>query len=288
MKHAFLKINPAPFFICLLTVAVTACIQLDPLASERLADGAAASATIRSSDPLDPGSPSRVDEANRHSARMQAERDEDERRLAAGILKFFAIKPGMAVLELYSGRDYYTELLAFIVGPAGRVVVHENMPYLSFAQNELAARTVDEQLDSAKNYQLALAPNVFDAAIMIKSYRDEYFVSEDSGWVKIDRPDLLREIFAALRPGGVLGIVDYADDPAVRAESGETLRRVDPAVIKRDMAAAGFIFDEENDVMRDISDDYSQSVFATSDRDQVDRIVLRFRKPRSEKINFTQ
>ena len=267
--------------VCLLAVAATACIQLDPLASERLADGAAAPATFGSSDPLDPGSPLRVDEVNRHAARLQVEREQDQRRQAAHILKFFAIEPGMAVLELYSGGDYYTELLANIVGPAGRIVVHENMPYLSCAKNELATRYADGQPDNAENNQLELAPNVFDAAIMIKSYRDEYFVSEETGWVKIDRSRLLREIFATLKPGGVLGIVDYAGDPAVRAKSGDTLRRVDPVVIRRDMAAAGFIFDEEIDVLHNIAADYPQSVFASSDRDRIDRIVMRFRKPRS-------
>jgi len=70
---------------------MAACIQLDPLASERLAEGVASPTTIGSSDQLDPGSPTRVDAALRHSARLQAEREQAERLKAAEILKYFGV-----------------------------------------------------------------------------------------------------------------------------------------------------------------------------------------------------
>jgi predicted methyltransferase len=190
----------------------------------------------------------------------------------------------MVVLDLYSGGGYYAELLSYIVGPAGRVVAHNNTPYLTFAKDELAIRYTEGRLSNverivAENNQLDLAENRFDAVIMIKSYHDVYFVSEDMGWLEIDRPELLQEIFTALKPGGVLGIVDHAADPGVQPESGGTLHRIDPAVIKRDMAAAGFRFEGESDVLRNPDDDRTRVVFDPSVRDRTDRVVLRFRKP---------
>jgi len=258
---------------------MVACIQLDPLASERLAEGVASPTTIGSADQLDPGSPSRVDAALRHSARMQAEREQDEQLKAAEILKYFGVRQGMVVLNLHSGGDRYGKALSSIVGSTGRVVAQDSLPYLSFMNNELAARYTDA-LAGADNKQLKLAPNVFDAVIMIKSYHDEYFVSEDEGWVRIDRSDLLREIFTTLKPGGVLGFVDHEPDSgATQAEIGSRSRRIDPALIKHDMARAGFIFDEEIDELRSSDDDLAYPVIASSAHDYTNNIILRFRKP---------
>jgi predicted methyltransferase len=280
--------------VCLSTVMAAACIQLDPVASERMATSAAAPSTIGSTDRLEPispssipsssNSPSAIDSAISHPARLQVDREQDQRRKAAEVLGFFGIRPGMVVLDLYSGGGYYTELLSIIVGPAGRVVAHNNTPYLMFAKDELAARYKDERLINveqivAENNQLELEAGAFDAIIMIKSYHDVYFVSEDMGWVEIDRPGLLREIFSALKPGGVLGIVDHAADPGTPPESGGTLHRIDPAVIKRDMETAGFLFSGAIDILRNPVDDRSQVVFAPAVQGQTDRVVLRFRKP---------
>jgi predicted methyltransferase len=271
------------FFVCLSMTGVTACIQLDPVASEQMAVGASSSVGA-SDNSLNSMSPSSIYAAVNNPQRRSVDREQDERRKAADVLNFFGIQPGMVVLDLYSGGGYYAELLSYIVGPAGRVVAHNNTPYLRFAEDELAARYTEGRLANveqivAENNQLELTADVFDAVIMIKSYHDSYFVSEEMGWVKIDRPELLREIFTALKSGGVLGIVDHAADPGTPPESGGTLHRIDPAVIVRDMAAAGFRFDGESDVLRNPADDRSKVVFDPSVQGRTDRVVLRFRKP---------
>jgi len=270
--------------VCLSAAVAVACVQLDPVASERMATGAASASTITSSDTLEPVSPSLIDRAIRNPARPPVDREQDERRKAAEVLAFFGIEPGMVVLDLYSGGGYYAELLSYIVGSTGRVVAHNNTPYLSFAEDQLATRYSDGRLGNveqlvAENNQLELAANVFDAIIMIKAFHDIYLVSEDMGWEEIDRGELLRQIFTALKSGGVLGIVDHAAEPGAQPETGGTLHRIDPAVIKRDLKAAGFRFDAEIDILRNPADDRSQVVFAPSVRDRTDRVVLRFRKP---------
>lgn len=280
MRRAIkISILASRYSVVCLSAVLVACIQLDPLASERLAEGVASPTTIGSSDQLDPGSPSRVDAALRHSARMQAEREQDERLRAAEILKYFGVRQGMVVLNLSSGGRRYGEALSSIVGSTGRVVAHGSLPYLSFMNNELAARYTDA-LSGAYNKQLKLAPNIFDAVIMIKSYHDVYYVSEDEGWVRIDRSDLLREIFTTLKSGGVLGIVDHGSDSGVtQSEIGSRSRRINPVMIKHDMARVGFIFDEEIDELRNSDDDLTYPVIASSAHDYTNNIILRFRKP---------
>ena len=272
------------FVVCLSAVVVVACLQLDPVASERLATGAGASATFGSSDTEELIRPAPVKTADRNPSRLSVDREQDARRKADEVLAFFGVESGMLVLDLYSGGGYYAELLSYIVGPTGRVVAHNNSSNLMFAEDEVAARYATGRLDNVEhwvvgNSRLKLSPNRYDVIIMIKVYHDVYFVSEETGWEKIDGPELLHEIFTALKSGGVLGIVDHVADPGTRPETGGTLHRIDPALIKRDMAAAGFRFDGEIDILRNPFDDRSQVVFAQSVRGQTDRVVLRFRKP---------
>jgi predicted methyltransferase len=263
---------------------VAACLQLDPVASERMASGVSDPATITSSATIDSISPAEIYAASGHSARRPVDLEQDERRRALEVLNFFGILPGMVVLDLYSGGGYYAELLSIVVGPDGLIVAHNNTSTLEFASDELAIHYSEGRLNNverlvAENNQLDFAANRFDAVIMIKSYHDVYLVSDEMGWSAIDRPKLLQEIFTALKPDGVLGIVDHAADPGGQPESGGTLHRIDPAVIRRDMAAAGFRFEAESNVLHNPDDDHSLTVFDPSVSGRTDRAVLRFRKP---------
>lgn len=273
-------------WICIAALAAallvaSGCSGLDPEASARMANGAMGSSRPSSSAIAQPAA---ADAALKNPQRRPADRTQDDRRKAAAVLEFFGIQPGMAVLDLYSGGGYYAELLSYLVGPAGRVVAHNNTPYLSFAGTEVAERYREGRLPNveqliAENNELELPVQRFDAVVMIKAYHDVYFVDDEIGWARIDRPQFLREVFAAMKPGAVLGIVDHAAAPGAAPESGGTLHRIDPEVIKSDMKAAGFVLEAQSDILRNPKDDYSTRVFDDSVRDRTDRVVMRFRKP---------
>lgn len=268
----------------LLTLLQAGCIQLDSLASEEIALGAGDSATITAADSVFPASAREIEAAVNNPSRRSSDRRQDDQRRASAVLAFFGINPGMTVLDLYSGGGYYTELLSYLVGANGRVVAHNNQPYLSYAKDELAGRYDDNRLPNveqliAENNELQLASESFDAVLMIKAYHDLYYVDEDAGWTKVDIPKFLAEIYAALKPGGVLGIVDHNAAPGSPVSTGGTLHRIDPAVIKRDLTAAGFVYAGESSVLRNPDDDLTQTVFAEALRDKTDRSVMRFWKP---------
>ncbi len=265
----------------LLAAAVAGCAGLDPEASERMANGALDSSRPSSSAIVQPAA---VDAALKNPRRLSADRVQDDRRQAAAVLEYFGIEPGMVVLDLYSGGGYYAELLSYIVGPTGRVVAHNNTPYLTFAETELAERYREGRLPNveqliAENNELELPTQRFDAVLMIKAYHDVYFVDEKIGWSRIDRAEFLAEVFDAMKPGAVLGVVDHVAAPGSPPETGGTLHRIDPELIKRDMRAAGFVFDGQSDMLRNPKDDYARTVFDESVRDRTDKVVMRFRKP---------
>lgn len=264
--------------------AAGGCGGLDPEASARMADGAMGASRPSSSAIVQP---SAADAALKNPQRRPADRTQDDRRKAAAVLDYFGIQPGMVVLDLYSGGGYYSELLSYLVGPTGRVVAHNNTPYLTFAETELAERYREGRLPNverlvAENNELELPAQRFDAVLMIKAYHDVYFVDDEIGWAEIDRAQFLAEVYDAMKPGAVLGIVDHVAAPGSPGDTGGTLHRIDPGLIKRDMTAAGFVFDGQSDMLRNPEDDYSRAVFDDSVRDRTDRVVIRFRKPSNQ------
>jgi predicted methyltransferase len=218
--------------------------------------------------------------------RLPADIGGDARRKPAEVLAFFGVRPGMTALDLFSGGGYFTELLARVVGPSGRVVAHNNAAYLSGSlEAELAERYGDpqrlpnvERLVAEAN-ALELEPGRFDFVLLSNVYHDVYYADEANGWPPIDGRAMLAEVFAGMKPGAMLGLIDHAAAPGSPAETGGTLHRIDPEVVKRDFAAAGFVLDAESDVLRNPADDFGKDVFDAAVRGRTDRFILRFRRP---------
>ncbi|HZW58972.1 MAG TPA: hypothetical protein VFE85_01655, partial [Woeseiaceae bacterium] len=180
--------------------------------------------------------------ARDNPARSAGDRERDAGRHPAEILRFFGIRPGMTVLDLFSGGGYYTEMLAHVVGSNGRVVAHSNSAYARFAGDETAVRYADERLPNvsilmAENNQLDLPPATFDAILMILAYHDIYFVSPNDGWPRIDGAKLLAELYEGAKPGAVLGIVDHYAAAGAPRETGGTTHRIDPGIVIAEVEA---------------------------------------------------
>jgi predicted methyltransferase len=219
-----------------------------------------------------------------NTSRSDADRQRDALRKPAEVLQFFGIAPGDRVLDLFSGGGYYTELLSYVVGDKGSVVAHTNAAYASFVGDEATNRYKDNRLPnveilSAENNELSLRPEDFDAVLMILAYHDIYYVAPDDGWPKIDGPALLAEIYRGMRPGAILGIVDHVAAPGSPRESGNTLHRIDPNIVRAEVEAAGFVFEDSADILRNPEDDHTKSMSDPSIRGKTDRFVMRFRKP---------
>lgn len=288
----------APIFLVLLLGACSGTPQLDPAKSAAMAGRATQASTqtgpeLRSEDAVKrpAARPEASDPVERavlaalaDPARPASDLARDKPRQSAAVLTFFRIAPGMSVLDLWSGGGYYTELLSRIVGGSGRVVSHNNTPYLGFAKDDLAVRFAPGRLPNverllAENNQLTLPKAAFDAVLMTNVYHDIYFVDEKSGWARIDGPKLLAQVFQGLKPGGVLGVTDHAAVPGSPPETGGTLHRIDPALLKQEIAAAGFVLEEESAVLLNPADDRTKSAFDPSVQGRTDQVVLRFRKP---------
>jgi predicted methyltransferase len=219
-----------------------------------------------------------------HPGRSDKDRQRDSQRLPAAVMQFFGIGPGDTVLDLFSGGGYYTELLSYVVGDGGKVVAHTNTAYANFVGDEASDRYGNNRLPNveilmAENNELSLPVSEFDAVMMILAYHDVYYVAPESGWPKIDGPALLAEVYKGMRPGAVLGIVDHVAATGSPRETGNTLHRIDPAIVRGELEKAGFVFDESADMLRHPEDDHTKNMGDPSIRGKTDRFVMRFRKP---------
>jgi predicted methyltransferase len=217
--------------------------------------------------------------------RPKADLERDAVAKPAEVLTFLGIAPGMRVADMFSASGYYTELLARTVGVKGKVIAYNNPPYAKFAEQGIAKRYADGRLGNVQQItaevgDLQLAPASIDAALFVMSYHDAYWRPEDGSWNKTDPAELLKRLFVGLKPGGVVVVQDHVASPGGDvAKVVDTLHRIDPALVRRDFAKAGFVLDGESKVLAHAEDDHTKLVFDEAIRGRSDQFIYRFRKP---------
>lgn len=219
-----------------------------------------------------------------NALRPDADRERDAARKPGEVLEFAGITPGMTVLDMFTADGWYSEVIAHVVGPSGRVFAHSNAAYKNFVGNALeerfgAGRLPQVEILMAENNHLKLEADSLDAVVMSMSFHDLYHEDAENGWEKIDGPAFLAELAKGLKPGGIVVILDHYADAGAPPETGETLHRIDPALVIANMEAAGFVFEAQSDILRNSDDDHSMIVFAPEIRGKTDQFVMRFRKP---------
>ena len=210
----------------------------------------------------------------------------DLRDKPAEVLAFFGLKPGMRVLDVNAATGYYTELLARAVGPQGHVIAHNHpgaVPMLgaqAVAQRYRDGRLPNVETLLARHNELRLPPGSLDMVLMSMVYHDTYWYQQGVDWGPVDQQALLKILYAALRPGGVIGVIDHAaiggSNPGI---SVMALHRIDPKVVRQDFLAAGFELEAQSGLLRNPSDDHTLGVFDPLIQGHSDRFVMRFRKP---------
>lgn len=232
--------------------------------------------------------PSKVDpqvyaDALAAPARLASDRARDANRKPEAVFAFLQVKPGTAVLDVISGGGYMTEYASWLVGPRGSVTAFNPKAFEGYVKDEVAVRYAGGRLGNVSTVWQDMAafsvpPNSFDAAIMVQNYHDVYWVEPKLGWTKVDGPKMLATIRAALKPGGVLGIVDHAAVAGSGIGAAQTLHRIEQSAVVADITAAGFEFEASSTVLANPADDHTKSVFDDAIRGKTDQFVLRFRK----------
>lgn len=212
----------------------------------------------------------------------KADAADDSRRKLAAVMVFTGVKPGQKVLELVPGEGYWTRVFSGIVGSAGHVYTVWPNEMGKYSAKSLAnwqglVATPDYANVSLLQQAAAQlsAPESVDLVFTAQNYHDYH----DSFMGPVDMAAFGKQVFTALKPGGVFVVIDHMAPAGSGIADTNTLHRIDPAVVKKEMEAAGFVFDGESDVLHNANDPHTASVFDKSIRGNTDQFIYRFRKP---------
>jgi predicted methyltransferase len=233
--------------------------------------------------------------------RSAENRARDQYRHPLDTLLFFGIKPEMTVVEVWPGAGgWYTEVLAPLLAERGKLYAALLPPRPDDAYVTASLKNFNDKLTAradlyGKVEVSSLGPGAFaiappGSADMVVTFRNIH------NWMNLGfAPEAFAAMFAALKPGGILGVVEHRGDPAKpqdpRAANGYVNEDYAVALIE----AAGFQLVARSGINANPKDtkDYEQGVwtlppsYRLGNRDRAkyaaigesDRFTLKFRKP---------
>ena len=224
--------------------------------------------------------PTNIAAAVANPARPEAQRAADAHRHPAELLAFAGVKPGDKVSDFMMGGGYFARILSGAVGPTGKVYAYQAAEFIGF--NPDYAKWQDEAAKFAPNIvpvRFSLGAQAFpeslDLILTAQNYHDLHLGRATPEQIAA----INTQMFAALKPGGVLLVIDHYAADGTGDTLSNTLHRIDIAMVKSELAAAGFVLEAQSDVLRNPADPRTASVFDPSIRGKSDQFVLKFRKP---------
>jgi len=208
--------------------------------------------------------------------RSDADRQTDARREPAKMLAFTGARPGMKVLDMEASAGYSTELLARAVAPDGVVYAQDSAAVMERVKDKFDIRAQKPVMKNVvhviRNFDDPIPPDVSGLDLITF-----FFAYHDMTYMPVDRAEMNRKMFAALKPGGLLVIADHSARPGDGATVGKTVHRIEEKTLRQEIEAAGFKLVGEADFLRHPEDPRDAPVFHP--KVPVDEFVLKYQKP---------
>jgi predicted methyltransferase len=234
--------------------------------------------------------------------RSEQSRARDRYQHPRETLLFFGLRPQMRVLEVWPEPGWYTEIIAPLVRARGKY-------YAAVIAADPASRNLGQRLESYRN-RLASRPDLYDRVEVVN------FPTDGSDALPPNSVDLVvtfrnihnwmargqasrafATMYRALKPGGVLGVVEHRGIPGITQDPLAKSGYVQEDYAVKLIEAQGFKLEATSQVNANPRDtkDYEQGVwtlpptYRLGDRDrdryaaigESDRFTLKFVKPRS-------
>jgi predicted methyltransferase len=226
----------------------------------------------------------------------------DQYRHPYETLRFFGLRPNQTVVEIWPGRGWYMEILAPYLRDAGKYYAAIEAADVPGAGREakdnataLRKRIADDPTHFGKVVVTELQPPQLTeicppgTADVVLTFRNVH------NWLNTgDQQAMFNAFFKALKPGGVLGVVEHRARPGADLKEMRKSGYMDEDYIKKLAVTSGFRFDAESPINNNPKDtrDYPQGVWtlpptlALGDKDrekylaigESDRMTLRFVK----------
>ncbi len=208
----------------------------------------------------------------------------DPSRKPVQVLEFLGLKKSDHALDLFGSIGYYGVIMARAVGPQGSVESWESSNFVNQKVRdvwaELEKRIPNLKLIVSPAARIQLPQNSYDFVMFNLDYHDLYWESDEYKFPRMEPKPFVRAVYRSMKPGATLAVIDHVANPGGRTRDvAQELHRIDPATVRSDFQAAGFVFDGESPLLRNPADDHKKSVFDPAIRFHTDQIIYRFRKP---------
>jgi predicted methyltransferase len=207
----------------------------------------------------------------------------DANRKPAETLAFANVKPGDKIGDYAAGAGYFTRLFASIVGPGGHV--YASVPSALFQYPNIVKGIAEIQsyavghpnvsVNFASALDAARYPEKLDLFWISQNYHD----LKDPFMGPVDTAAFNRAVYAALKTGGIYIVLDHVAGSGSPANVTDTLHRIEPSVVRREVEAAGFRFVGESTVLANPDDPHTAGPFNASIQGKTDQFIFKFRKP---------
>lgn len=239
-----------------------------------------AAAALALATPLALAASSPVTAALADPARPAEDRARDAARHPAELLALAGVRPGMKVADFIMGGGYWTRILARTVGDTGKVYAYQPKQFIEFkadygTQQDAVAKAYANVVPSRESLGEIAFPEPLDAIVTVQNWHDLH--------LKMAPPsfggDVAKKLYAALKPGGVLLVVDHVGAAgATPFAAADTLHRGDAAATRAEIEAAGFKLAKQSPLYANPADPHTALVFDPAIRGKTDQFVMVFQK----------
>ena len=202
-------------------------------------------------------------------SRPLEDRVRDGARRPYQVMQLLDVDAGQTLLDVGAGGGWFTRVLSAATGPSGKVIAQFGPRALQRengqAQKDLAASLGNTEAFFGNVSELPAGS--VDAAVTALNMH--HMNAERAG-------PYLREILAALKPGGRAAIIDHVGVPTA---NNAQLHRMLPSDVKTWIQQAGFEIVAESDILRTTADDHTLSVEDPRLGRDVDQFIFIVRKP---------
>ncbi len=202
---------------------------------------------------------------------------DDDRRKAGEVLTFSGVKPGWHVVDYLPGKGYWTRIFTGAVGPTGHV--YAIWPSVAGPGADATIESLNDRklgnVTAARDPAMITLDKPVDLVWTVENYHD--IPNDGRGEAAINAFNAA--VFKALKPGGTYMVVDHIALAGSGLSDTGTLHRIDPAIVKKEVLAAGFTFVGESKALSNPKDDHTLKVFDAAIRGHTDQFVYKFRKP---------
>lgn len=201
------------------------------------------------------------------------------------LIRFARVDAGATVIDVYPSDGDWTRLFSDVVGPEGRVYSFVPAEVAHFKNDPVGrmrtlAKEPGRENVEAVSADLVAMPEATQPADVLwlhLLYHDLHTALIQARGATAAQFN--RAVYERLKPGGFYVIVDHTAAVGAGTGDAQSLHRIEPASVRAEVEATGFVLDAESTMLANKDDPHSIKVFDPSIKGKTDRFAYRFTKP---------